>query len=208
MFNSVIFLKENFKHPLNIKLSRNILLNWDNYHNRISNGNSEIKVQDVCAVLSLAWLFAIPWTAACQAPLSMRILQVRILEWVGNPFSSGSSWPRNQTRVSCIAGGFFTSWATNLVPILNKFIWKHKCLNVKASQVALVIKNLPANSGDMRYMFEPWARKIPWRRACSPLQYSCLENSMDRGVWRATVHRIAKNQTWLKWLRWQQCENG
>ena len=36
----------------------------------------------------------------------------RILEWVGYPFSRGSSWPRNWTRVSCIAGGFFTSWTT------------------------------------------------------------------------------------------------
>ena len=35
----------------------------------------------------------------------------RILEWVACPFSSGSSWPRNQTRVSCIAGWFFTNWA-------------------------------------------------------------------------------------------------
>ena len=34
-----------------------------------------------------------------------------ILEWVAYPFSSGSSWPRNLTGVSCIAGGFFTSWA-------------------------------------------------------------------------------------------------
>ena len=36
----------------------------------------------------------------------------RILEWVTCPFSSGSSRPRNRTRLSCIAGGFFTSWAT------------------------------------------------------------------------------------------------
>ena len=39
------------------------------------------------------------------------ILQARILEWVAIPFSRGISWPRNQTRVSCIADGFFTSWA-------------------------------------------------------------------------------------------------
>ena len=39
------------------------------------------------------------------------ILQARILEWVAYPFSSGSSRPRNQTGVSCIAGGFFTNWA-------------------------------------------------------------------------------------------------
>ena len=35
----------------------------------------------------------------------------RTLEWVAYPFSRGSSWPRNQTRVSCVAGGFFTNWA-------------------------------------------------------------------------------------------------
>ena len=35
----------------------------------------------------------------------------RILKWVAWPFSSGSSWPKNQTGVSCIAGGFFTNWA-------------------------------------------------------------------------------------------------
>ena len=40
------------------------------------------------------------------------ILQARILEWVAVPFSGGSSHPRNQTQVSCIAGGFFTSWDT------------------------------------------------------------------------------------------------
>ena len=36
----------------------------------------------------------------------------QMLEWVAYPFSRGSSWPRNQTRVSCMAGGFLTSWAT------------------------------------------------------------------------------------------------
>ena len=39
-----------------------------------------------------------------------------------------------------------------------------------------------------------------WRRACNPFQYSCLENPMDRGAWRATVHRVTKSQTWLNWL--------
>ena len=40
------------------------------------------------------------------------ILQARILEWVAFPFSRGSFWPRNRTRVSCIAGGFFIIWIT------------------------------------------------------------------------------------------------
>ena len=41
---------------------------------------------------------------------------LRILEWVAYPFSSGSSWPRNRTGVSCIAGGFFTNWAIREAP--------------------------------------------------------------------------------------------
>ena len=40
------------------------------------------------------------------------ILQARILEWIAVPFSRGSPWPRDQTRVSCIAGRFFTVWVT------------------------------------------------------------------------------------------------
>ena len=53
------------------------------------------------------------WTVALQAPLSMGmgILQARILEWVATPFSRRSSWPRDWTRVSCIAGRLFTVWA-------------------------------------------------------------------------------------------------
>ena len=44
------------------------------------------------------------------------ILQARILEWVAIPFSRGSSQPRDQTQVSCIAGRFFTVWATRADP--------------------------------------------------------------------------------------------
>ena len=44
-------------------------------------------------------------------PYSPRNFLARIQEWVAYPFSSGSSWPRNWTGVSCIAGGFFTNWA-------------------------------------------------------------------------------------------------
>ena len=50
--------------------------------------------------------FATPWT------IVYGILQGRILEWVACPFSSGSSQPRRWTRAPCIAGGFFTNWAT------------------------------------------------------------------------------------------------
>ena len=67
--------------------------------------------------LSRVQLLATSWTVARQAPLSMGILQARILEWVAYPFSRGSSQPRSRTGVSCIAGGFFTSWATWEAPV-------------------------------------------------------------------------------------------
>jgi len=49
-----------------------------------------------------------PQAIAHQVPLSIGILQARILEWVAMPSSRGSSQPRDQTQVSGIAGGFFT----------------------------------------------------------------------------------------------------
>ena len=62
--------------------------------------------------LSCVRLFVTSWTVAYQDPLSMRILQVRILEWSAMPSSRGPSQPKDQTHVSCIAGRFFTRWAT------------------------------------------------------------------------------------------------
>ena len=49
------------------------------------------------------------------------ILQARILEWVAFPFSKESSQPRDQTQVSCIAGTFFTIWATREAPVNEYF---------------------------------------------------------------------------------------
>ena len=45
------------------------------------------------------------------------IFQARILEWVAISFSRGSSWPRDWSRIACIAGGFFTVWATRETPL-------------------------------------------------------------------------------------------
>ena len=63
----------------------------------------------------------------CRPPGSSvhGILQAIILEWIAIPFSRGSSWPRDQTRVSCIEGRFFTDWATREAPLkFFKFILK------------------------------------------------------------------------------------
>ena len=45
---------------------------------------------------------------------------------------------------------------------------------------------------------DPWVGKIPWRRAWNPLQYSCLENPLDRGACWAIVHGVTKSWTRLK----------
>ena len=70
-----------------------------------------------------------------------------------------------------------------------------------ASLVALVVKNPPASAGDIREVGSiPALGRSPGGGQGNPLQYSCLENPMDRGAWWATVHRFAKNQTQLKRL--------
>ena len=45
--------------------------------------------------------------------------------------------------------------------------------------------------------FHPRVEKIPWRRKWHPLQYSCLEDPMNRGAWRAKVHGVTQSQTGL-----------
>ena len=50
----------------------------------------------------------------------------------------------------------------------------------------------------LRRQFDPWVRKIPWRRAWQPTPIFLPGNFHDRGAWQATVHRAAKSQTQLK----------
>ena len=69
-----------------------------------ASGGQSIRVSASASILPmniLAW-FLLGWTGW---------ISLQLLEWVAYPFSSGSSQPRNQTRVSCIAGWFFTNWA-------------------------------------------------------------------------------------------------
>jgi len=56
-----------------------------------------------------------------------------------------------------------------------------------------MVKNLPANAGDIRDGGSiPGLGSLPGGGHSNPLQYSCLENPMDRGAWRATVHKVTK----------------
>ena len=74
------------------------------------------------------------------------ILQARILEWVAIPFTKGSSQSRDQTRVSCTPGRFFTVYQNHLGPSF---------IHTGASLVAQLVKNLPA-------MWETWVQSLCW----------------------------------------------
>ena len=64
------------------------------------------------------------------------------------------------------------------------------------SQVVLVVKNPPANAGDVRDSgLILGSGRSPEEGNGNPFQYSCLGNPMDRGAWWATVHRVAESDT-------------
>ena len=82
-------------------------------------------------------------------------------------------------------------------------------LITRASQAALVVKNPPDNAGDIRDVgLIPKLGRFPEEGNGNPLQYSCLENPMDRGGWQAIVHGVAKSQTRLKRLSILMMSNG
>ena len=69
-------------------------------------------------------------------------------------------------------------------------------VEMSLSKLWEMVKDLPANAGDVRDMISiPGSGKYPGGGHSNPLQCSCLENSMDRGAWRVTVHRVAQRQT-------------
>ena len=133
------------------------------------------------------------WTVACQAPLSMGILQERILEWVAMPSSSRSSQPRNWTPVSCIAGRFFTSWTTreaqicHYTPVIQQYRltymgeterqgmwwtkwWHWKFYTVRVSKTAVkggIRYRIPANASPLTHLSFPlviWEMHSPLSR--------------------------------------------
>ena len=84
-----------------------------------------------------------------------------------------------------------------MVSQVHAYVKAHQRLYLKyvqfgASQVALVVKNPPANTGDIRDSGSiPGSGRFPGGGPGNPLQYSCLENPMDRGAWQATAHRAS-----------------
>ena len=134
-------------------------------------------------------LFVTPWTVACQTPLSMGILQARILEWIAICFSKGSSQPGDWIHIllQLLHCGQILYPLSHLDSLLSyvrpsSYAW--------AFLVAQRVKNPLA-------MQEAWVRSLGLGRSPGEgkgysIQYSSLENSMD-----CVVHGVTKSQTRL-----------
>ena len=125
--------------------------------------------------LSRVRLFVTPWTVAHQAPLSVGFSRQEYWSGLLFPTPGESSWPRNWTGLSCIAGGFFTNWTVR--------------------EALTCSKVSSCNEGDLGSI--PGSGRSPGEGNGNPLQYSCLENPMDRGARWATVHGVTKSRTRL-----------
>ena len=140
------------------------------------------------------------------------ILQATILEWVAFTFSRKSSQPRVWTHVSCITGGFFTSWATREAQEVtypfssgSSQPRNRTCVSCIASKFFTnwAIREAPngketaLNARDLGSTPGSRSGRSPGEGNGNALPYSCLESCINRGAWWLIVHGIAKSQTWL-----------
>ena len=94
--------------------------------------------------------------------------------------------------------------ATTVASIWEILIFEFIFITSWASRVALVVKNPHANAGDIKVVGSiPGLGRSPGGRHSNPLQYSSLENPMDRRAWQTTVYRVTKSRAWLRWLSTQ-----
>ena len=109
-----------------------------------------------------------------------------------------------RTRAHVVIGGLCVAtclrraaWRADDPQGLGRTFLQQKCVELHwASRVAPVVKNLPAYSGKVRDAgLIPGSGRFPGGGHGNPLQYSSLENPMDRGDWWAAVHRVAKSRT-------------
>ena len=145
--------------------------------------------------LSHVRLFATPWTVACQAPLSMGFSRQEY--WSGLPFTSPGDLPNSVIKPAspALAGGFFTTEPPGkLHPTVIPDPFSLGRIYTQASLVAQMVKNLPVKQ---ETRIRSLLLEDPLEESMQTLQYSCPENPMDRGAWWATVHGVAKSQTWL-----------
>ena len=147
-----------------------------------------------------------PMDCSLPGSSSHGMFQARILEWVAISFSriviafKSMIYLELFLYVQCELGVEvpFFHMAIQLfqLHLLKTFLSLLHCFGTFAENLGLVVKNTPANAGDSRDVASiPRLGRYPGGGHGNPLQYSCLENPMDRGAWWATVHRITKSQT-------------
>ena len=117
------------------------------------------------------------------------MFQARILEWVASPFSRGSSQPRDWNSACC-----FLNW-----PLKWRFSTTEPPGKPKLASTASLSQYIPQRT----YWVYPFSLMLHTLTFCllfsflgegngTPLQYSCLENPMDRGAWWDTVHGVVR----------------
>ena len=148
-----------------------------------------------------------PWGTVffCFVLWSLAPLYILLLS-ISNAFpATTSSSPSSKPSTDPSARAGFSSLPLYLAlihgPVTGEWDFQvllHFIPYCRASQVALVVKNPPANAGDVgdECSIPAWGRS-PGEGNGNPLQYSYLKNPMDGGAWWATVHGAAKRQTWL-----------
>ena len=100
-----------------VEESQSGLSDWE--HRHATSTAALLKFTCVCGLVTQSFLtLCDPMNCSLSGSSIHGILQVRILEWNTIPFSRGSSWPRDRSKVSCIAGRFFAIWATGKTPVV------------------------------------------------------------------------------------------
>ena len=172
----------------NIWISFNV---WILAHNRNPTGKQTIKI-------SLIQTNLIP-------KITLKCVQQIFInrQWKESKFLTVGKYQTEREYSPCYTKWANMLWEDNLSKIKK---WGRLDLpvnlpNFRASQVVLVVKNSPANEEDLKddSLISESGRSAGEGHG-NPLQYSCLEDPMDRGAWQATVHWVTKSWTQMKWL--------
>ena len=144
-------------------------------------------------------------------------------QWSGSPEKEDGGYHHNSSELVCVRAPHGGSEQRKIKSRAQGSLdseWQPRVLESRQSGSSLLFQRgsiLPGFPWWLRQSriglqckrprFDPWVRKILWRRNGNPLQHSCLENSMDRGARRATVHGVTKSQTRLSdWARTLYCQ--
>ena len=147
-----------------------------------------------CCCCSVTKLCPILCYFICSLPGSSvhGISQARILEWIAISYSIGDLPDTGMKPMSpALVGGFFTTESSQK-PILCIVMCICQSLGFPGGSDG---KESACNTGDLGSM--PGLGRSPGKGDNSPLHYSCLENSMDRGAWQPIAHGVAKSWTQL-----------